>query len=615
MESVVVNKTSDDRLAEESWALLGTIGAGGRAAISRRGVITPESGAWSLDWWVGAEDRWHVASSGAHVRQSLVEATPVVLSGLRLPGGEIEQRAWSAVDGTTGLPVLVVDFHNATKIPVAVAIALSGSSSASTVIDVVDGVVVVNGDGVALFSRQPSRFGIAVGGRSAQEVTVAGDAVPEFPQGGVSSTSGSATVGFVFPLPHTATLRVVLPMRRVVGPSDLARIDVSTLPPHDRVVAGWKAQLARAPRFDFTERQIETEEAIDAARSHMLVHAANDDPLRWPGIPIDGFERSELTMALDEQGLSAEAERLLLAATDLQGADGSLNGSRLDATASWVVAVERHVALTANTAFDEALVERVASAVHWLSKRQRRSRLRPARSFFGAGEGPDWLAEEDRRAYDARWTARAYRSAVLLLEAAGQPDAAQAVRLHLNSLTEEMARRSIALDGPGDGARLADATGQLRSDLLEGEPLWTWSSATDAHDPARTAAFLRNVRSIVVNDDGPTIDLLPSFGEEWLGQPVAVHRLPTIGGSLSFALRWHGARPALLWEVEGDRSFTLTCSAIDASWSSSEHRGEVLLEAPVMDHVHTHLAQDHGHDHGHPERVVDPPSQGGGSFS
>ena len=139
-----MNQTSDDQLAEESWALLGTIGAGGRAAISRRWVITPESGSWSLDWWVGAEDRWHVASGGAHVRQSLVEATPVVLSGLRLPGGEIEQRAWSAVDGTTGLPVFVVDFHNATKIPVAVAIALSGSSSASSVIDVVDGVVVGN---------------------------------------------------------------------------------------------------------------------------------------------------------------------------------------------------------------------------------------------------------------------------------------------------------------------------------------------------------------------------------------------------------------------------------------------------------------------------------------
>ena len=248
----------------------------------------------------------------------------------------------------------------------------------------------------------------------------------------------------------------------------------------------------------------------------------------------------------------------------------------------------------------------MASAVHWLSKRQRRSRLRPARSFFGVGEGPDWLTGEDRRAYDARWTARAYGSAVLLLDAVGQSDAAQAVRLHLDSLTEEMVRRSIAVDGPGDGARLTDAVGQLRSDLLEGEPLWTWSSATDAHDPARTAAFLRNVRSIVVNDDGlvddgPTIDLLPSFGEEWLGQPIAVHRLPTIGGSLSFALRWHGARPALLWEVEGDRSFTLACSAIDASWSTSEQRGEVLLEAPIMDHVHTHSTPTptHTHDHDH----------------
>ena len=34
-----------------------------------------------------------------------------------------------------------------------------------------------------------------------------------------------------------------------------------------------------------------------------------------------------------------------------------------------------------------------------------------------------------------------------------------------------------------------------------------------------------------------------------------------------------------------------------------------------MDHVHTHLAHDHDHDHGHPERAIDPPAQGGGSFS
>ncbi len=616
MEHAAADLTPTGRSVDESWTLLGTIGAGGRVALTRRGVIVPEGGSWSLDWWVGAEDRWHIASSGALVRQSLVDATPVVVSGMRLPGGEIEQCSWCAVDGATGLPVLVVDFHNATSTPVALALAVTAAPRSSSTIDVVDGVVAVDGDGVALFSRQPSRYGIAAGERSAQEVTVAGEAVSEFPRGGVTSQSESTTVGFVFPLPHTATLRAVLPLRSSVAPSELLRIDASALPPHDRVVAGWKTQLARAPRFDIPERQ--AEEAIDAARSHLLVHVAGDDPLRWPGVAVDGVERSELVLALDEQGLAAEAERLLVSSTDLQNADGSFDRHRLDATASWLVSVERHASLNADAAFAEAMVERVASAAHWLSKRQRGSRLRPSRAFFGSGEGPVWLAVEDRPAYDARWTARAYRSAIALLDSAGQPDAALAIRLHLAALTEEMGRRSFALEGPGDGALMPSAILQVRSDLLAGEPLWTWRSETDPHDPAQTAAFLRRVRAIVVDDSTVTIDVLPGFDEEWLGQPVAVLRLPTIGGALSIALRWHGARPALLWEMEGDRHFTMTCSSIDASWSTSDQRGEVLLEAPVLDHVHTldHAGHDGpGHDHDRRESVAEPPADGGGSFT
>ena len=472
--------------------------------------------------------------------------------------------------------------------------------------------VTVNGAPSAKFSRQPSRYGIASGDRSAQEVTVEGDAVTEFPQGGVTSSTGTTTVGFVFPLPHTATLRVVLPLRSDAALEEFARIDTSSLPPHDRVVAGWKAQLARAPRFEFPERQIETEEAIDAARAHLLVHVANEDPLRWPGVEIDGLERSELAMTLDEQGLAAEAERLLISAADLQDSDGSLDSSRLDATASWVVAVERHVALTGDSAIADVLLERIVSAVHWLSKRQRGSRIRPSRAFFGVGDGPTVVPNEDRIAYDARWTKRAYRSAIKLLDGCGQVDAALAVRLHLDALNAEMERRSLSPSGLGDGARVDDAIGQHRRDLLEGEPLWTWASTTDAHDPARTAAFLRNVRSLVVDDDASTIDVIPAFNEEWLGQPLAVLRVPTIGGAMSFAMRWHGARPALLWEVDGDRPFTMTCRAIDPNWLTSDRRGEVLLEAPVIDHVH-----DDRHDHAKPvaQPVAQPPIDEGGSFS
>jgi hypothetical protein len=56
---------------------------------------------------------------------------------------------------------------------------------------------------------------------------------------------------------------------------------------------------------------------------------------------------------------------------------------------------------------------------------------------------------------------------------------------------------------------------------------------------------------------------------------VAVHDAPVEGGSLSFALRWHGARPALLWDAPvGTR---VRASALDPSWEADGGAGESLL--------------------------------------
>ena len=132
MERAELDQNANNQAIADAWVLLGTIGAGGRAKVDRRGVMTPEGATWSLDWWVGAEDRWHVASGAALVRHSLTESTPVVLCAMRLPGGEIEQRAWCVVDGSTGSPVLVVAFHNATSIPVALALAFTSAPNASS---------------------------------------------------------------------------------------------------------------------------------------------------------------------------------------------------------------------------------------------------------------------------------------------------------------------------------------------------------------------------------------------------------------------------------------------------------------------------------------------------
>jgi hypothetical protein len=67
---------------------------------------------------------------------------------------------------------------------------------------------------------------------------------------------------------------------------------------------------------------------------------------------------------------------------------------------------------------------------------------------------------------------------------------------------------------------------------------------------------------------------------DWLGLPVETYDLPTIGDSaVSFAVRWHGARPAVLWEQHGS-PIELTAPVAAPGWRSSEPKGEVLWPEP-----------------------------------
>ena len=96
---------------------------------------------------------------------------------------------------------------------------------------------------------------------------------------------------------------------------------------------------------------------------------------------------------------------------------------------------------------------------------------------------------------------------------------------------------------------------------------------------ADAAVVLQAMRDVLVDDsDKRVVDLLPLFPFEWLGQPVAVHDAPTRLGPVSFAIRWHGARPALLWDAPA--GVTVRASALDASWSSTTGAGDTLLQEP-----------------------------------
>ena len=54
---------------------------------------------------------------------------------------------------------------------------------------------------------------------------------------------------------------------------------------------------------------------------------------------------------------------------------------------------------------------------------------------------------------------------------------------------------------------------------------------------------------MLLGEDDAGLSVLPEGLGPWAGQPIELHGAPTAFGPFSFAVRWHGPRPALLWEL------------------------------------------------------------------
>jgi len=111
----------------------------------------------------------------------------------------------------------------------------------------------------------------------------------------------------------------------------------------------------------------------------------------------------------------------------------------------------------------------------------------------------------------------------------------------------------------------------------------------DGHHGWAAADFLSFVRTMLVREvvsggDPPGLSLCSMLPDGWSGQSLEVHDAPTSFGPISFAVRWHGDRPALLWDLRlRDLSragaVRITAPGLDPSWSTREQRGEALLAA------------------------------------
>lgn len=501
------------------WTEIGNLDSPWRGLVDPAGLVTVAGAGWSLDWWIGAEDRWHLACREVAVRQSLVGAGPVVETRLRVPGGDAVHRAYAARDHA-GQEALVVEVDNQSKLPFAVALAVRphGQGDLGQIRDLALGGTEVRVDGqlALVLPRSPGRIAVsdAASGDSAATV-LAGEAAPAGPAS-VSCRAGLASAALLFPLAHTATLRVTipLPLRRTgeLGPAP------ATVPSATQVASGWSTHVAAGARLEVPDRRLR--DAVAASARHLLLGGAG---------PTEA-------VALDLLGYPAEASRLLLA--DPVGA------ARAPEPGAVLHALVRHWELTRDVGFAAAastltgtLVARVGRAAE------------SADRSLGIGSLP---------------------GAADLLDAAGERRAAGDVR--------SLADRHVSSDVP----TAAEAAETLARLLSSATSTWTWAGPDTGQDLVANARLVSLVRALLVREDPAGLSLGPAVPEGWLGQGWELHDAPTRHGRLSYAVRWHGDRPALLWELDphGTDPVTIAVPGLDPAWSSTDRRGEALL-APV----------------------------------
>ena len=123
------------------------------------------------------------------------------------------------------------------------------------------------------------------------------------------------------------------------------------------------------------------------------------------------------------------------------------------------------------------------------------------------------------------------------------------------------------------GSRVAETA----SARVDGEINSVGREAVEKYSGVRQIAWVES-QLVAQRHDG-VIEICPrGIVAGWLGANFECHRLVASTEHLiSFAVRWHGEKPALLWEVEGPAGACVAASAIDREFFSSEMRGETLL--------------------------------------
>jgi hypothetical protein len=563
-----------------SWALVGNLDSANRIAVDRRGLIAVRPGAWSLDWWIRAEEHWLFPSRAAGVRQRLIDGAPVIETVVRAAGGDIVQRVFGA---RLDAEYVMVEIENQASGPIALAIAvrpydLQGGGRVGR-IDSAGSVVKVDGEPALLFARPPGDLVTGMGG--VDPASLLDDA-----QSTVGATAsvrcdqGRASAAAIFPLVHGATLRLAIPLDASLQSIDEAVVE--RLPSAEQVARGWGSHAVNACRVVLPAGRMS--EAFDAVRQSLMLARSGEDVDPAPyGPPLAPGDDALVLAALGELGYHGSVRDVLISRARAQDALGAIWGYGADVTASTLIAAERSLELHPDDALAIALSETVADAARWLLEHRE-----VPLAAVGLAVAARLLLRVG--AADAAGELDAIRPPESASVAVPLPADGSLVEERVGPLgIDVLATARLALDE----ARHHPSSARRRLDAIvaAASPAWSWPTYVHphlgtgtggaGHDLRVTALVARAFRRLLVDDpDTAVLRLCGHWPAGWLGHGVEVHSMPSRYGAVSWAVRWHGDRPALLWEVDGGPAdLHLTAPGLDPTWKGEGAAGEALLAA------------------------------------
>jgi hypothetical protein len=425
-------------VTHRNWTAVGNPGSPWEAIVDPAGLVTPAHDAWSVDWWVHSDERWHLPSREAQLDQRLTGTGPIVETSISVPAGEAVQRVYAVEVVGEEHVVIEVDNRSDNDIEVAFAVRPYNPEGLAVVEEIVfeDGVVVVDGEVAMVLPEAPTMATMSTyhdGDSLHQLVDRSGVTDPEGEV--VEDPAGFAQAAVLYEVPAGGSTRIAVPLppgrRRTVSRA------LERMPDQHQVADRWERVLDRGMRVTLPDEEVQA--AIEANRAYMLLFHDPGDITPGPATYHRFWFRDAAyqLLALDRWGLHDESADVLRTYPDRQRNDGFFYSQwrEWDANGAAIFAIAEHHRLTGDDVLLRALAPSVRHGVNWIERARHgrvrrvdlRFREREVVGLLPAGISAEHLGPFDYYYWDDLWCLRGMVDAAYVARQIGEPRAARAI--------------------------------------------------------------------------------------------------------------------------------------------------------------------------------------------